>query len=103
MGGTAGEPKASDKKAFKPFPMWCDWVIMRRRGPPKPKTKIAAKPKAAPSAAPPTSNTPQLLREAAQENSDAQVPAVSPPAAVPLPAQCEPDMSERAVAKPGEP
>lgn len=33
----------ADKNAFKPFPMWCDWVILRRRGKPPPKTKTAAK------------------------------------------------------------
>jgi len=81
--GAAAPPSLDGKRAFRPFPMWCDWVILRRRGaPPRPKAKIAARPKAAPcttavaaanhheAAAMPDVISHQALREAAatQEN-----------------------------------
>jgi hypothetical protein len=81
--GAAAPPSLDGKRAFRPFPMWCDWVILRRRGaPPRPKAKIAARPKAAPcttavaaenhheAAAMPDVSSQQALREAAatQEN-----------------------------------
>lgn len=70
---TSAPQVPADTKAFRPFPMWCDWVILRRRGKPPPKTKIAPNPASAPAPAA-VANAQPALRETASAK-DVESPA----------------------------